>query len=97
MPEDDITHPIPDLTGYITEGQFVVDRPLYQKRVLPPVDVLKSLSRLWSAGVGEGKTREDHSSFEGSALLRVTLEEKMFERTGCGSGRICSMMLIKHI
>lgn len=64
MPEDDITHPIPDLTGYITEGQFVVDRPLYQKGVLPPVDVLKSLSRLWSAGVGEGKTREDHSSLK---------------------------------
>ncbi|QQS59729.1 V-type ATP synthase subunit B [Candidatus Peregrinibacteria bacterium] len=64
MPEDDITHPIPDLTGYITEGQFVIDRPLYQKGVLPPVDVLKSLSRLWSAGVGEGKTREDHSSLK---------------------------------
>ena len=64
MPEDDITHPIPDLTGYITEGQFVIDRPLYQGGVLPPVDVLKSLSRLWSAGVGEGKTREDHSALK---------------------------------
>lgn len=64
MPEDDITHPIPDLTGYITEGQFVVDRALSQKGILPPVDVLKSLSRLWSAGVGEGKTREDHSSLK---------------------------------
>lgn len=64
MPEDDITHPIPDLTGYITEGQFVVDRPLHQKGVMPPVDVLKSLSRLWSAGVGEGKTREDHSGLK---------------------------------
>jgi V/A-type H+-transporting ATPase subunit B len=64
MPEDDITHPIPDLTGYITEGQFVVDRPLHQKGILPPVDVLKSLSRLWSAGVGEGKTREDHSGLK---------------------------------
>lgn len=64
MPEDDITHPIPDLTGYITEGQFVVDRGLSQKGIIPPVDVLKSLSRLWSAGVGEGKTREDHSSLK---------------------------------
>ncbi len=64
MPEDDITHPIPDLTGYITEGQFVVDRSLHQKSIAPPVDVLKSLSRLWSAGVGEGKTREDHSGLK---------------------------------
>jgi len=64
MPEDDITHPIPDLTGYITEGQFVIDRSLHQKGVFPPVDVLRSLSRLWSAGVGEGKTREDHSGLK---------------------------------
>lgn len=64
MPEDDITHPIPDLTGYITEGQFVIDRQLNQKGILPPVDVLRSLSRLWSAGVGEGKTREDHSGLK---------------------------------
>ncbi|MCF7812264.1 V-type ATP synthase subunit B [Candidatus Gracilibacteria bacterium] len=64
MPEDDITHPIPDLTGYITEGQFVLDRGLYQKEIAPPVDVLKSLSRLASAGMGEGKTREDHSKLK---------------------------------
>lgn len=64
MPEDDITHPIPDLTGYITEGQFVVDRSLHQKGIFPPVDVLRSLSRLWSAGVGEGKTREDHAGLK---------------------------------
>jgi V/A-type H+-transporting ATPase subunit B len=64
MPEDDITHPIPDLTGYITEGQFVIDRSLHQKGIFPPVDVLKSLSRLWSTGVGEGKTREDHSGLK---------------------------------
>jgi V/A-type H+-transporting ATPase subunit B len=64
MPEDDITHPIPDLTGYITEGQFVIDRSLHQKGIFPPVDVLRSLSRLWSAGVGEGKTREDHSGLK---------------------------------
>jgi V/A-type H+-transporting ATPase subunit B len=61
MPDDDKTHPIPDLTGYITEGQFVVSRELYTKGIFPPVDVQGSLSRLWSAGVGEGKTREDHA------------------------------------
>ena len=60
MPEDDITHPIPDLTGYITEGQFVLDRSLHQNGIEPPVDVLRSLSRLAGAGMGEGKTREDH-------------------------------------
>ncbi|MCD5381142.1 MAG: V-type ATP synthase subunit B [Candidatus Pacebacteria bacterium] len=64
MPDDDKTHPVPDLTGYITEGQFVVSRELYQKGVFPPVDVQGSLSRLWSAGVGEGKTRADHSSLK---------------------------------
>jgi V/A-type H+-transporting ATPase subunit B len=61
MPDDDKTHPIPDLTGYITEGQFIVSRELHTKGLFPPVDVQGSLSRLWSAGVGEGKTREDHS------------------------------------
>lgn len=64
MPEDDITHPVPDLTGYITEGQFVVDRNLYQKKFMPPVDVLKSLSRLAGAGMGKGKTRDDHSKLK---------------------------------
>lgn len=61
MPEDDKTHPIPDLTGYITEGQIILSRELYRKGVVPPVDVLPSLSRLKDKGVGEGKTREDHS------------------------------------
>lgn len=61
MPEDDITHPIPDLTGYITEGQIILSRDLNMKNVLPPVDVLPSLSRLKDKGIGEGKTREDHS------------------------------------
>jgi V/A-type H+-transporting ATPase subunit B len=60
MPDDDITHPIPDLTGYITEGQFVLTRELHNKGVYPPVDVLPSLSRLMNEGIGEGKTREDH-------------------------------------
>ena len=61
MPEDDKTHPIPDLTGYITEGQIILSRELYRKGVLPPVDVLPSLSRLKDKGIGAGKTREDHA------------------------------------
>jgi len=60
MPDDDITHPIPDLTGYITEGQFVLSRSLHKKGVYPPVDVLPSLSRLMHGGIGKGRTREDH-------------------------------------
>ncbi len=64
MPDDDKTHPVPDLTGYITEGQFVISRELYRKGVFPPVDVQGSLSRLWAAGVGEGKTREDHKNLK---------------------------------
>jgi len=60
MPDDDITHPIPDLTGYITEGQIVLSRELHRRGIDPPVDVLPSLSRLMNAGVGEGRTREDH-------------------------------------
>ena len=62
MPEDDKTHPIPDLTGYITEGQIILSRELYRKGVMPPVDVLPSLSRLKDKGIGEGKTRADHAS-----------------------------------
>jgi V/A-type H+-transporting ATPase subunit B len=61
MPEDDKTHPIPDLTGYITEGQIILSRELYKKGVMPPIDVLPSLSRLKDKGIGKGKTREDHS------------------------------------
>ncbi|HWR72864.1 MAG TPA: V-type ATP synthase subunit B [Nitrospirota bacterium] len=60
MPEDDITHPIPDLTGYITEGQIVLSRELHQKGIFPPIDVLPSLSRLMQKGIGEGHTRADH-------------------------------------
>ncbi|HIV26137.1 MAG TPA: V-type ATP synthase subunit B [Candidatus Scatomonas pullistercoris] len=62
MPEDDKTHPIPDLTGYITEGQIILSRELYRKNVEPPIDVLPSLSRLKDKGIGEGKTREDHAN-----------------------------------
>ena len=62
MPEDDKTHPIPDLTGYITEGQIILSRELFRKGVNPPIDVLPSLSRLKDKGIGEGKTRADHSN-----------------------------------
>ena len=62
MPEDDKTHPIPDLTGYITEGQIILSRELYRKGINPPIDVLPSLSRLKDKGIGEGKTRADHAN-----------------------------------
>lgn len=61
MPEDDKTHPIPDLTGYITEGQIILSRELHKKGITPPIDVLPSLSRLKDKGIGKGKTREDHA------------------------------------
>ncbi len=61
MPEDDKTHPIPDLTGYITEGQIILSRQIHKKGIYPPIDVLPSLSRLKDKGIGKGKTREDHS------------------------------------
>lgn len=60
MPDDDITHPIPDLTGYITEGQIVLSRQLHRRGLFPPIDVLPCLSRLMNLGIGEGKTRVDH-------------------------------------
>ncbi|HTP56441.1 MAG TPA: V-type ATP synthase subunit B, partial [Thermoplasmata archaeon] len=60
MPADDVTHPIPDLTGYITEGQIYVSRELQRKGIYPPIDVLPSLSRLMNQGIGKGRTREDH-------------------------------------
>lgn len=63
MPEDDKTHPIPDLTGYITEGQIILSRELHRQGIYPPIDVLPSLSRLRDKGIGEGKTREDHSGW----------------------------------
>ena len=62
MPEDDKTHPIPDLTGYITEGQIILSRELYRKGCNPPIDVLPSLSRLKDKGIGKGKTRADHAN-----------------------------------
>ena len=62
MPNDDITHPIPDLTGYITEGQIVLDRNLHGQSIYPPISILPSLSRLMKDGIGEGYTREDHQA-----------------------------------
>ncbi len=69
MPEDDITHPIPDLTGYITEGQIVLSRELHQQGVFPPVDVLPSLSRLMQRGIGKGRTREDHRAIANALYM----------------------------
>jgi len=92
MPHDDITHPIPDLTGYITEGQIVLSRELHRKGIYPPIDILPSLSRLASKGQGPGKTREDHSKVinqvyaayaEGRSLrdlVAVVGEEALTER-----------------
>jgi V-type H+-transporting ATPase subunit B len=62
MPNDDITHPIPDLTGYITEGQIYVDRQIYNRQIYPPINVLPSLSRLMKSAIGEGSTRMDHGA-----------------------------------
>merc|ERR1712125_303037 len=62
MPNDDITHPIPDLTGYITEGQIYVDRQIHNRQIYPPINVLPSLSRLMKSAIGEGMTRRDHGA-----------------------------------
>jgi V/A-type H+-transporting ATPase subunit B len=72
MPEDDITHPIPDLTGYITEGQIVLSRELHQRGVFPPVDVLPSLSRLMQQGIGAGRTREDHREIANALYMHYS-------------------------
>jgi len=78
MPDDDITHPIPDLTGYITEGQIVLDRTLMQKGIYPPINVLPSLSRLMSDGIGSGRTREDHQNLA-SQLYALYAQAKKTE------------------
>ena len=71
MPEDDITHPIPDLTGFITEGQIILSRDMDAARMSPPIDVLPSLSRLSSKGIGDGKTREDHADLSNQLYAAV--------------------------
>ena len=76
MPNDDITHPIPDLTGYITEGQIYVDRQLHNRQIYPPINVLPSLSRLMKSAIGEGMTRKDHSDVSNqlvSGCLRLCI------------------------
>lgn len=70
MPNDDITHPIPDLTGYITEGQIYVDRQLHNRQIYPPINVLPSLSRLMKSAIGEGMTRKDHSDVSNQLVSR---------------------------
>lgn len=79
MPEGDMTHPIPDLTGYITEGQIILSRELYDKGILPPIDVLPSLSRLKDKGIGKGKTREDHASTMNQIFSAYALGKKAKE------------------
>ena len=79
MPEDDKTHPIPDLTGYITEGQIILSRELYRRGVIPPVDVLPSLSRLKDKGIGAGKTREDHSGTMNQLFAAYSTGKEMKE------------------
>ncbi|NIO21524.1 MAG: V-type ATP synthase subunit B [Candidatus Aenigmarchaeota archaeon] len=77
MPEDDITHPIPDMTGYITEGQVLLSRDLFRKGIYPPVDLLSSLSRLMSKGVGKGLTREDHKPLSNQCYANLAEVEKL--------------------
>ena len=79
MPEDDKTHPIPDLTGYITEGQIILSRDLYRKTLLPPIDVLPSLSRLKDKGIGPGTTREDHSGTMNQLFAAYSTGKEMKE------------------
>jgi V-type H+-transporting ATPase subunit B len=67
----DITHPIPDLTGYITEGQIYVDRQLHNRQIYPPINVLPSLSRLMKSAIGEGMTRKDHSDVSNQLVLNT--------------------------
>jgi len=79
MPEDDKTHPIPDLTGYITEGQIILSRSLYRGKIYPPVDVLPSLSRLKDKGIGEKKTREDHADLSNQLFAAYARGKEMQE------------------
>ncbi|NSW77122.1 MAG: V-type ATP synthase subunit B [Candidatus Atribacteria bacterium] len=79
MPEDDKTHPIPDLTGYITEGQIILSRQLHRKGVYPPIDVLPSLSRLRDKGIGKGKTRDDHSDVANQLFAAYARGREAFE------------------
>jgi len=77
MPNDDITHPIPDLTGYITEGQIYVDRQIYNRQIYPPINVLPSLSRLMKNAIGKGMTRDDHSSVSNQMYANYAIGKDM--------------------
>jgi V/A-type H+-transporting ATPase subunit B len=92
MPNDDITHPIPDLTGYITEGQIVLDRDLFRKGIYPPINPLPSLSRLMNDGIGGGKTREDHAHLS-SQLYAAYAQARQIERlsTIIGEGELSQL------
>ena len=79
MPEDDKTHPIPDLTGYITEGQIILSRDLHRRGIEPPIDVLPSLSRLKDKGIGEGKTREDHADLMNQLFANYAQGKEVLE------------------
>jgi len=85
MPDDDITHPIPDLTGYITEGQIILDRSMYKRGLYPPIDPLPSLSRLMDKGIGSDKTREDHKQLS-DQLYYAYAEGKLLRETALVSG-----------
>jgi len=85
MPDDDVTHPIPDLTGYITEGQIILDRSMYKRGLYPPIDPLPSLSRLMDKGIGSGKTREDHKQLS-DQLYYAYAEGKLLRETALVSG-----------
>ena len=87
MPDDDITHPVPDLTGYITEGQIVLSRDLYRRGADPPVDALPCLSRLMNLGIGPGKTREDHRGVADQLLRILCLWERSPQACGYRRGR----------
>ena len=86
MPEDDITHPIPDLTGYITEGQIVLSRDMHRKGIFPPVDLLPCLSRLMQRGIGKGRTREDHRGIA-DALYKLYAKGRELRRLEAIVGR----------
>ena len=85
MPDDDITHPIPDLTGYITEGQIILDRTMHKTGLYPPINPLPSLSRLMDKGIGSGKTREDHKQLS-DQLYYAYAEGKVIRETALVSG-----------
>jgi V/A-type H+-transporting ATPase subunit B len=85
MPDDDITHPIPDLTGYITEGQIILDRKMHKTGLYPPIDPLPSLSRLMDKGIGSEKTREDHKQLS-DQLYYAYAEGKVIRETALVSG-----------